>query len=420
MRLRPAAGAWGSRIGEIMAGRGAITSIAMWAIWLVTRANLYLSVIGPGKNGDVGIYRQWYSCCLSHGAFPTADQMWQYPPGTALVLWLPGHLPGGYVSAFVLLAIGCDLAITFMLRARCRRAGSAAGAWYWVCGVPLIGTVAVTRFDVLPVALSVAAVCLVGQGGVRGLLIGAGAAIKIWPVTMLAGTPPGQWRREIVAAAAVFGTVCALFATATVSFLAHQAARGLEIESVAATPAMIWRHATWAGKVEFKYGSMQLSGAYAAVAEDAARLSIVLVVIAVIGWRLLVASGRAAWRPEFATDAPLAATLLFLVVSPVLSAQYLLWVVGLAAACLATGRTTQRPVAIAVLAVAALTQGVFPIWWPGVVSGSGPVTAVLVTRNVLLTATAVIACARILRAPRSSARDETIARNVDESRQGAY
>ena len=82
-----------------------------------------------------------------------------------------------------------------------------------------------------------------------------------------------------------------------------------------------------------------------------------------IGWRLLIAGGRARWRPEFAADAPLAATLLFLVASPVLSPQYLLWVVGLAAACLASGRTTQRPVALAVLAAAGLTQLIFPIGW---------------------------------------------------------
>ena len=96
----------------------------------------------------------------------------------------------------------------------------------------------------------------------------------------------------------------------------------------------------------------------------------VLVTAAVLGWRLLIASGHARWRPEFLADAPLAATLLFLVVSPVLSPQYLLWVTGLAAACLATGRTTQRPAAMAVLAAAGLTQLIFPIGWLSLLSGS--------------------------------------------------
>jgi hypothetical protein len=241
-------------------------------------------------------------------------------------------------------------------------------------------------------------VCLAGRGGARGVLTGAGAAVKVWPVALLAGTPPGQWRRDLAAAAAVLAGVCAVFGGAAVSFLAHQAARGVEIESVAATPLMIWRHAGWRGTVAFRFGAWQLNGAYGAVAQDASRLCLVLAIAAVVGWRLLIASGRARWRPEFTADAPLAATLLLLVAGPVLSPQYLLWVIGLAAACLATGRTTQRPVALAVLAAAGLTQAVFPVGWPALVSGSAAVTDVLVARNMILAAAAVLSCGRILSA----------------------
>jgi hypothetical protein len=378
--------------------RNGILSAALWTVWLVTRAWFYVLVTAPHMDGDVGIYQRWYACCLSHGAFPVADPMWQYPPGAALVFWLPGRLPGSYVSNFVLLAASCDLVITLMLCARARRGGSVTGAWYWVCGVPLLGAVAVTRFDVVPVALSVAAVCLAGRGGARGVLTGAGAAVKIWPVALLAGTPPGQWRRDLIAAAAVLAGVCAISGRAAVSFLAHQAARGVEIESVAATPLMIWRNTGWRGTVAFRFGALQLSGAHGVVAQDASRLCLILAIATVAGWRLLIASGRARWRPEFAADAPLAATLLLLVADPVLSPQYLLWVIGLAAACLATGRTTQRPVALAVLAAAGLTQLVFPAWWPALVSGSAAVTGVLVARNIILAAAAVLSCARILSA----------------------
>ena len=68
--------------------------------------------------------------------------------------------------------------------------------------------------------------------------------------------------------------------------------------------------------------------------------------------------------------------------SPVLyDPQYLLWVIGLAAACLATGHTTQRPVALVVLAAAGLTQLIFPIGWPSLVHGSDAVTGVLAART---------------------------------------
>jgi len=381
-----------------MAWRRNIPSSVLWVVWLATRTALYWHATVPGRDGDAGLYQRWYACCFSHGTFPVADPMWQYPPGAGLVFWLPGRLPGGYVDDFMVLAIGCDLAITVMLWLSARRGGSLAGAWYWVCGVPLLGPVIVGRFDVVPVALSVAALCVARRASVRGALIGAAAAVKVWPVTLLAGMAPGQQRRGVAAAAAVFAAVCAISASGTASFLAHQNARGVEIESVAATPFMIWRQAGWPGTVVYRFGAYQLSGGHAALALDASRLGLVLVVAAVIGWRLMIARGRARWRPEFAADAPLAATLLFLVASPVLSPQYLLWVVGLAAACLAAGQTTQRPVALAVLAAAGLTQLIFPIWWDRLVYGSDPVTAVLAARNVLLVLAAVLSCWRILSA----------------------
>ena len=381
-----------------MAWRRNIPSSVLWVVWLATRTALYWHPTVPGRDGDAGLYQQWYACCFSHGTFPVADPMWQYPPGAALVFWLPGRLPGSYVEDFMVLAIGCDLAITLMLWSSARRGGSLAGAWYWVCGVPLLGAVSVGRFDVVPVALSVAALCVARRGSVRGALIGAAAAVKVWPVTLLAGMAPGQQRRGVAAAAAVFAAVCAISASGTASFLAHQNARGVEIESVAATPFMIWRQAGWPGTVVYRFGAYQLSGGHAALALDASRLALVLAAAAVIGWRLLIASGRGRWRPEFAADAPLAATLLFLVASPVLSPQYLLWVIGLAAACLATGQTTQRPVALAVLAAAGLTQLIFPIWWYRLVNGSDAVTAVLAARNVLLVLAAALSCWRILSA----------------------
>ena len=379
-----------------MTWRKSIPSLALWAVWLATRTALYLPATVPGRDGDAGLYQRWYGCCFSHGTFPVGDPMWQYPPGAALVFWLPGRLPGSYVENFMFLAIGCDLAITVMLCSSARRGGSLAGAWYWVCGVPLLGPVIVGRFDVVPVTLCVAALCVTGRGGVRGALIGAGAAVKVWPVTLLAGMAPGQQRRGVAAAAAVFAAVCAIFASGTASSVAHQNARGVEIESVAATPFMIWRQAGWHGTMVYRFGAYQLSGGHVALAQDASRLGLVFAAAAVIGWRLLITRGRARWRPEFAADAPLAATLLFLVASPVLSPQYLLWVTGLAAACLATGQTTQRPVALAVLAAAGLTQLIFPIGWHRLLNGSNAVTGVLVARNVLLTVAAALSCWRIL------------------------
>ena len=224
-------------------------------------------------------------------------------------------------------------------------------------------------------------------GWARGALTGAGAVLKAWPLTLLAGTPPGQWRRTIGAAAAVLAAVWLAFPHATASFLAHQNARGVEIESVAATAFMVWRTVGWHGTWVFRFGAWQLSGPDVTFAAGCRPgVFLVLAMAAVIAWSVLTARGRLRWCPEFATDAPLAATLLFLITSPVLSAQYILWALGLAAVCLAARQTTQRPVAVALLAVAGITQIVFPGQWSHLLSGSALITGVLVLRNVLLVA----------------------------------
>ncbi|HEX6525396.1 MAG TPA: glycosyltransferase family 87 protein [Streptosporangiaceae bacterium] len=424
-------------------------TVALRAVWLATRTTMFVLATTPGLlgyRGDVAIYHRWYDCCFAHGAFPAADSMWQYPPGAAVVFWLPGVLPGSYLRDFAILLLATDLAITVMLARHGRRPAGAfsrgvntnppdppardtsrrsftwperpsrpftarrprgsltlVAAWYWVCGVPLIGPVALTRFDLVPVALSVAALGIAVRPAVRGGLIGAGTAIKIWPLALLAGTPPGQWRRTVIAAAVAAGVVFATLIGGLPSFFGHQDARGVEIESVVAAPIMIWRQAGWHGNVAFHFGSQQLSGPGVGFARDISMAAMALAVALFLAWRVLIRAGRAHWHPEFAVDAPLAATLLFLVTSSVLSPQYLLWVIGLAAVCLAAPRTTQRRVAIILLIAAGLTQVVFPIGWKQLVHGSDLITVVLTVRDLLLVAAAALSCARIFSASRSNA-----------------
>jgi hypothetical protein len=224
--------------------------------------------------------------------------------------------------------------------------------------------------------------------------------VKAWPVTLLAGTAPGQWRRVLAALAALL-TAVVMLRGPTMSFLANQEARGTEIESAVAAPFMIWRLAGWHGSVVYKYGAWQLSGEDAWLVRDVSRLSLILIAVAVTAWCAATARGRIRWRPEFAADAPLAATLLVLVASPVLSPQYLLWAIGLAAACLAARQTTQRPAALAILAAALLTVIVFPTGWPSLLRGSALMTGILTARDALLVAAAAASCLRVISAVRA-------------------
>ena len=374
--------------------------------WALSRSLLYVFATARMWNVitqatyDVHLYQSWYVRYLSHGVFPGASS-WQYPPAASVVFWLPAQFPGDYLHDFALLAICADLAVLIMLIWRARHGGSLLGACYWTVGVPLAGPLLAMRFDVFSVALAVAALCVAGAPIGRGALAGVGAMIKVWPATVVLGLPPGQWRRGAVAfgatAAAIVGSfVC--FMPRALGFLAHQGGRGVEVESVAVTPFLIARHFGWHGVVALQYGSFQLIGAHVVLAGYAAEFGLVLSVVAAASWRLLIARGRLRWRPEFQADAPLAATLLFISTSRVLSPQYLLWVTGLAACCLAAGRSTQRPVAVALLAVDVLTTVVYPLGFARLITGSDLMTVVVAVRNGLLLVVTVWSCWRLLRA----------------------
>lgn len=379
-----------------MRGYGRPKHVLLLAGWLATRAVLFVLATSrgaPGYHGDIGIYQHWYDCCLAHAAFPAADPKWQYPPGAAVVFWIPGIIPGGYVRNFIVFALVCDLTVLVLLARR-----RLIAAWYWTGGVPLLGSLILTRFDVVPVALCVAALCAARTPAGRGALTGAGAAVKLWPAVLLTGTPPGQWRRTLVSSATAAGVICVVLIGGAQSFAGHQNARGVEVEAVAATPFMIWRLAGWHGKIAMEFGAKQFDGAYVWLAQDASLVAMALALVLFLAWRLLIRTGRATWRPEFVTDAPLAATLLFLVTNSVLSPQYLLWPLGLAAACLAAPRTTQRPVAVLLLVAAGLTQVIFPFNWASLLYGSDLFTAVFALRNLLLLVAAVLSVRLIYRA----------------------
>ena len=140
----------------------------------------------------------------------------------------------------------------------------------------------------IPVMLSVAALFGAGRGAGRGGLLAAAAAVKAWPVTLLACTPRPVAPRSPRPRGGARGRC--LPPRSDDGFLAHQDARGTEIESAAAVPFMIWRLAGWHGSVVYEYGAWQLSGEDAGLARDASRLGLVLIAVTVTAWCVLTAA----------------------------------------------------------------------------------------------------------------------------------
>ncbi|MEU1227100.1 glycosyltransferase family 87 protein [Streptomyces sp. NPDC005828] len=387
----------------VTVGRGPLLALA--AAWLLSRAGmlLLLSRDSLGIGGvarEVDLYQHWYGQFAS-GTFPPGDVTWQYPPGAGLVIMSPGILPWlTYFQAFVTLTLLADAVVTLAL-ARADSARLTHGAWIWVCGLPLLLHLPLARYDVQTTALAVLALLALNARRTAahqlgGALAGIGAMVKVWPALALIGTPRGRTTREAWTAAAVTAlallATLALFFSESLGFLRQQGSRGIQIESLWGTALATARAAgAWPGRVEFRYGAFEYVGPYVS---SLGHLALLLTVIA-FAWLLLWRLQARRWTPATPFDAALAAVLLFTVTSRVISPQYMIWLLGLAAVCLTSRHTVMRPVALLLLPAAALSSLAYPVLYDEVVYGTTAGVAVMVLRNGLLLAAALLAARRL-------------------------
>ncbi|MBB5917433.1 hypothetical protein BJY24_006345 [Nocardia transvalensis] len=352
--------------------------------------------VWDGVAADVGLYREWAELIVGQGAFPLQDERWQYPPGTAGLVVAPWLLGGGYgyhwfFYGMVAAADAAVLALLIRAAGRKGHPGAWAAPWVWTIGVALLGRVCYGRIDLIVAATAVAALLWVSARPIAaGAAVAVGALLKLWPVVVLLGLRRrALW--HVSAAAAAFGLVAAAALTAVGpgawSFLRFQSERGLQIESAAATPFLIARLLNGGWTITHRYGAEELLGPGVSAA---ARGCVVAMVAG--GAILLLAWWRR--RPP-AADLALAAALLALVTSRVLSPQYVVWAVALAAVCALDAHTTQRPVVRLVLATALLSQIEFPFVYDRVASGSWIGVTVLVLRNGLLVCATVWSVVRL-------------------------
>jgi hypothetical protein len=387
--------------GDHVETKGAGRSLAwLLATWGATRAVLLLFVFqvyvfpGPDVTSDVSvIYRGWYEV-LRQGTFPLDDVTWQYPPAAALPVLSPAALPFlSYAHAFFVLAFLADAVVLALLLRPGRRPGrSLRGAWVWVAGVPLLGPTVYARYDVMVTAVAVAAL-LAGarHPRVMGALTAFGALLKVWPALLLVGAV----RRRAWWSAAVTATgLAALFSVSmpgAFAFLTFQRDRGTEVESLGALVFHVARHFGWHGQVLLNYGSIEFVGPHVNQVSTAA----LALTVAAFGWLLLWRLRMTRRAPHTLAEAAFTAILLFTVTSRVISPQYLVWLIGLAAVCVSYRASRMGAPALMVVAASFLTVLEFPLGFQHVVTSDRYGVLLLVLRNGLLAAASVTAARRL-------------------------
>jgi hypothetical protein len=351
----------------------------MWigaAVWLLTRALIVSKVgfwhdAGPLRLQDVGRYDTWSHHLLTIHAFPDGPA-WQYPPGAALVMLLPrlGLGFASYGASFVSLMLVVDLVGVALLARLGRRTGNYTGVWVWLLGMPLLASLPVLRFDLVPTVIAAAALLLIHRRpGWFGALVGLGAAIKVWPVALLFG----EWdRRKLLrSAAAALAVVVVVFAATAIafgdpfSFVREQGHRGLQEEAVATLPWQI--SAVVSGEAPpraIQFGAWEIDSGTARTVADLLTWLSLAALAAAAAWWLTRARAIRAGREDLTTDDVsrdfvFTVVMLLVVTSRVLSTQYMVWLLGLAAVVLCAERTRLARPAWLVVAATILTTSVF-------------------------------------------------------------
>ncbi len=391
------------RLPRVTTSVGDLTIVAVHIVSRLTMWWIYAALPYSWKGlawGDVSLYQRWAAEISRTTAVPV-DVSWMYPPGAGAVIVGIEPLAGPYLTSFIVTLVVVDTAMLLLLL------GSGAhrsGAWAWAVLPPALGPLSWARLDLLAVAAAAAAIVWAQtRPRLAGALAAVGTAIKAWPV--LLGVL--FWhRRSWVGAAVATGvgiTAISLAFEGSWDFVSRLAGRGIQIESVLATFWLIRQAMGDSVAGDFANGSYEL---FESGAGSLARASSVLVVVAV----------AAAWWVSRRRDPAvrwLAMVMALLSTSPLLSTQFILWLIAAAAVAARVGGpdgALARRTLPAVAAITVLSHAGFPIQW-GELTGDGDLAAATVaTRNLLLVATTawlLVALGRSVPAGVNPAADQT-------------
>jgi len=296
---------------------------------------------------DVTLYDFWGNN-ISHGVFPNGpgipqDQLWtndawQYP---ALAAWIfvLGQKINGALIGFIQLVLVADAALLGLLlwagRARRDQHGRVLTpakflpAIIWLVTPLFVGPLLVGRFDVFPTLAIVAALLAVSSSRRFGIWIAIGFLLKVWPIFGLLGIARVRFRETFIWFAGVSAAVTLLLYfwwNDSLSFIAGQGKRGLQIESVGALPYMIFGRVDNQNAIAFRYGSWEINGSHTGLVSLVMTLILVALIAILTWWRW---QGRLEMIPGH--DIALLAVLISLCTSRVLSPQYSIWIFGLLA-----------------------------------------------------------------------------------------
>jgi hypothetical protein len=370
---------------------GAVRRRTTWVIGALIAARVaalaYLmfsnqDTIEGGLAGDV---HRYVEMSTAHG-IPYRDFQVEYPPVTyGLIRLLNGSTLGFTIGAVAVSQFACDIGIAFVLRWVW---GVRAQIAYLALGLPLIVYPFIyARIDLFTALLTVVGLALVRKA--RDVSGGATLAVavlaKLWPLT-IAPILLIERRRKGMISLIITGLVGGIVWLAVAGplgiqqVLSFRDATGWQVESI---PGILW-HLRDTSRIKFESGAFR-TGLMPLWARPALTL-VGLLFIALAWW---LAARR---RREGADDhvvyalAPLACVLASLIFAPILSPQYIVWMLPFAALVAAQGDVLMARLTLAVTVITTISY----VLVPSAAGGALYATLPVLVRNGLLVAMLVV------------------------------
>ncbi|MDQ3643972.1 MAG: hypothetical protein M3356_00455 [Actinomycetota bacterium] len=392
----------------------------MRTLALLVLAGAFTVTLLPGPWGDESVtdlflYRSYADLFLA-GSLPYRDVAFEYPPLAAPLLALPG-VPGSgdgdYRLAFAALALGLAAILVMFVGGLARRTGGDPRRAMLAAAVfPLFtGAMLRTHFDLAPVALTLGALLLLASNRPRTGLAVLGAAVMTKGFPLVVAPVAVAWlvahdrRREAVegmaALALVVVTVAGAAAVASpggaADAVAYHLNRPAQVESAPAL-VLLGLDGLGAGRADLVHSHGSEGVRHPASPAVVALFGVLLigaVCVMTVGVVRGVSAAHGGGEGSGARTlvlAALGAVAAFAAFGKVLSPQFLIWLVPLAA--LAFG--WRRPaLGAAATAAIALTLVEFPAHYPDVVDRDPAALWLVAVRDAML-ALAVALVAREL------------------------
>lgn len=373
----------------------------LWAAFVLVHLWLgLLNFYAPGLPlGDVTlVYKFWMDQAIVANFWVGIDSVWVYPI-VALVPMLAAYAfgPDFYASTWLTMVMLLNVVAFGVLTGWGRSRERAVAGWWWVGFLLLLGPIALARIDSISVPIAIVAVLLLAtRPGLAGVLLTVATWIKVWPAALIAAAVIALRERLRVVAAALIASavimVAALFVGAggnILSFITQQTGRGLQPEAPIST-AWMWVALAGVPGAQVTYDRAILSFAVSGPGSDVAT-AVMTPVLAIATLAVLLLGVRAARAGASAQHllAPLALalTVCLIAFNKVGSPQFIAWLaapilLGLVTHAAGTGRSFRTP-AILGLAIAALTQLIYPYLYTALLLLHPLMVSVLTVRNLL-------------------------------------